>query len=278
MVEKSVYAYYREDSCGYALEDHCHDGFEMIFVEDGVADFLINGKTYSIGKHSLIIIGSLERHVMKISKEKYSRYVLMLSEQFCFSHIRDPLLLSVFMHRPSNFQYTMTIPDEESDDIGRLMAIITTECLKRKDLYEQRAGYIISALLVQIYRNQPWNIHYRGDNKTLSVILEVQKYISEHFSQKITLEDISAKFYLSRFYLSRKFKEITGYGFQEYVSLYRVSESKKLLRDTDMEVGEICVFVGYENINHFIQLFKKVEGVTPGKYRHEAMRAFVSEP
>ena len=73
---------------------------------------------------------------------------------------------------------------------------------------------------------------------------------------------------ISPAYLSRFFKQQTGLGVAAYLNRIRVDEAKKLLRNhPEMTISRICENIGFDNVATFIRVFKKVEGVTPGKFR-----------
>ena len=64
-------------------------------------------------------------------------------------------------------------------------------------------------------------------------------------------------------------KEVTGTGLKEYVTTLRLRESRRLLEQTDTPVGDIAVMMGWQDVSHFIKLFKSVCGMTPLNYRRE---------
>ncbi|MDF2544534.1 MAG: hypothetical protein K0S47_4252, partial [Herbinix sp.] len=100
-----------------------------------------------------------------------------------------------------------------------------------------------------------------------NIIFEIQKYMDENLTEEITLEEISKKFYMNRFYLSHQFKEVTGYSFKEYLILQRLSRAKHLLFHTLLDITDVGIESGFHNVNHFIRIFKKYEKTTPYQYR-----------
>ena len=83
-----------------------------------------------------------------------------------------------------------------------------------------------------------------------------KRQISEHFDETITLDLLADQFYISKYYLSRTFKEITGYGISEYLNIHRIREAKRLLEETDLSVQQIARKLGYESITYFEKVFK----------------------
>ncbi len=94
-----------------------------------------------------------------------------------------------------------------------------------------------------------------------------KQYIQKHFSQPITLEEVSEAIGFSPSYFSTLFKRETGEGFSKYLTRVRIQEARCLLRETRMSVAEVCKRVGYADIKHFTHTFKAETGLTPGEFR-----------
>jgi YesN/AraC family two-component response regulator len=101
-------------------------------------------------------------------------------------------------------------------------------------------------------------------NKALN---EVCGYLSSHYSEHLSLEEVSEKFGFSTCYFSRIFKEYTNTGFKEYVHTCRIKHSKELLTKTDLSINEISAKVGFETAQSFNRVFLKKTGNTPSGYR-----------
>jgi len=104
-----------------------------------------------------------------------------------------------------------------------------------------------------------------GDKQML--FEEVLRVIHERYHEDLTLEQFAAKCNMSTGHFSRNFKEVVGEKYIEYLTKYRLNAAKTLLLETDKKIEDISEAVGYMGRNSFINIFKKYEGVTPGKYR-----------
>ena len=82
-----------------------------------------------------------------------------------------------------------------------------------------------------------------------------------------SLDELAQAFYLNKSYLSRIFKKATGYTVTEYINIYRIQESQKLLEDTDMSIADVAQAVGYENMTYYNRVFKKYVETSPLQYR-----------
>ena len=100
------------------------------------------------------------------------------------------------------------------------------------------------------------------------LVLEVNQYIDSNFiDSNMNINSIAEKFNFTPAYLSQKYKEACGESIIDYLYRVRVEQSKKIMEDTSISINEIATMVGFLDSNAFIRIFKKMEGVTPGKYR-----------
>jgi YesN/AraC family two-component response regulator len=103
---------------------------------------------------------------------------------------------------------------------------------------------------------------------THATISKIVNYINNNFGQELKLDKVAEKYNLNPSYLSKIFKEITGFNFVEYKNNVRAKEARKLLQQTELNVTEIAGKVGYNNITHFGRTFKKITGYSPLNYRN----------
>lgn len=92
-------------------------------------------------------------------------------------------------------------------------------------------------------------------------------HIRTHITDKILIDDLSVKSQMNRSSFFKMFKEQFGVTPVEYITRERVRLAKHLLTDTDLNITEISWQSGFSDVNYFVRLFKKTEGVTPGAYR-----------
>ncbi|WP_214630547.1 helix-turn-helix domain-containing protein [Paenibacillus agaridevorans] len=112
-----------------------------------------------------------------------------------------------------------------------------------------------------------------GDRSDHSDLLasRIRCYIESHYdSNELSLTTIADHVGLNPSYLSTFYKKQMGHNVTEYITSLRMKEAKTLLAETELTVAAIAIKVGFANDIGLIRLFKKTEGITPGKYREIA--------
>lgn len=93
------------------------------------------------------------------------------------------------------------------------------------------------------------------------------EYVQRHYSEPITLERVCREIGFSVSYFSAFFKKETGESFVRYLTRIRMEHAKELLARTNLPVSQICTQVGYNDLKHFNQTFRKETDLSPGQYR-----------
>ncbi len=106
---------------------------------------------------------------------------------------------------------------------------------------------------------------HRGEHVT-KLSLDVANYVRHHLSEPIRVEKMAEEFFLSRPYLSAKFRKETGQTLTDFILNEKTEEAKRLIRYTDRPLPAISSYLGFSSQSHFIRVFRKYAGVTPGEY------------
>ena len=99
------------------------------------------------------------------------------------------------------------------------------------------------------------------------IIDEIDGCIKSHSDEAITLSRLAQKLGYSEFYVSRKFKKISGLQFREYLRYRKLAFALKEIRDTDSGILDIALNYGFSSHEAFTRAFKEAYGITPSKYR-----------
>ena len=98
-------------------------------------------------------------------------------------------------------------------------------------------------------------------------IRKALQYIASNYGTHLTLTDVAEIAELSPSYFSAMFSKIVGMSFRDYLCYIRVEESKRLLQSTNYSIAEIATAVGFPDQSYYCKAFKRLVGISPGKYR-----------
>ncbi|MBW7477626.1 response regulator [Paenibacillus oenotherae] len=111
--------------------------------------------------------------------------------------------------------------------------------------------------------------HYAsGGDRAVEVALQ---YIKTQYNEELSLEKVASVVYLNPVYFSQLFKQKTGKGFKEYVIHLRLEQAKGMLLNPQLKIADIAQRVGYNDIRHFSQVFRKKYDATPSEYRQASL-------
>ena len=170
-----------------------------------------------------------------------------------------------------DISYELSVYEEHSQTKGsssKAIAYVGVICNKKRywgvgiDADIIKAS--IAALVVAVNKIEELQNRLEGKDERL---MEITNYIQENYPS-VSLEDLSEKFYLSKPYLSKYIKEKSGMTFGEILKKVRMKKARAMLKGTSMTVENVAESVGYQNVEHFNRLFKKMYQMTPVQYRN----------
>ena len=133
-------------------------------------------------------------------------------------------------------------------------------------LYQERDLDELCLRLQEVAENFMTAMFYEQDKGNL-YIRKALRYMADHYSEHLTLASAAEYVQLSPSYFSTLFSQIVGISFREQLCRIRVEESKQLLLSTDYSLANIAVAVGFPDQSYFCKAFKRIVGLTPGKFR-----------
>lgn len=147
------------------------------------------------------------------------------------------------------------------------------DALRLSDSYIQKCEHLSSFEqitnlqyhMVMHYTQAVEELRYNRNQSELTK--NVASYIRHHLSDAIKTDDIATALFMSRSYLSTRFKKETGINLTEYIHYIKISEAKHLLAHTDKNLSIISNYLGYSSQSHFTRIFKQTVGMSPIEYR-----------
>lgn len=265
-VEKVIDIIYNETGYSMEMEVHYHNSHEIIFVIEGMVKFRINNNEYTVGENSAIFISNFETHEIKVLKSPYRRYIILIKPEYFYSAVDEPILASILKQRPEHFKHVIKINEDEKEIFDRIKDMYS-EVKTEADFMQSALGSKLNLLFISLYRSHKDCFPLANPNRSIKTVIEIQKYIDNNILENITLKKLASKFFIDMYYLSHQFKKVTGFTFKEYLIMQRISRAKDQLYETDNDITQVALNSGFNNVNHFIRIFKKYEGVTPYQYR-----------
>jgi AraC-like DNA-binding protein len=238
---------------------HHPDHLELMLIAEGTVSLYIDGLWYEAPPQSLVIYNPGIWHEERIDTHSYHHIHYMGLNGFQFPGLPAGWLTDL---QP---QYITPAKEHYASLQHRFLEIAEQKC--RNTSHSQWiANCLTAAFLVELLAMLTPQSS-RNKRKANRDVTPVKQYIHEHYSESITLRELSKIAYLSPFHLSRLFKEQSGLSPMQYVISYRLEVAKYFLLRTNDSVAIIAERVGYASETHFQNLFKKWMGTTPAQFR-----------
>lgn len=237
---------------------HEHDFLEIVFVTSGAGHIKIGETLYNVKKGDLAIYPPNAVH-----REYTNGREPLEMEFFGVTGLKINLLPDNCLF-PEGHEPIVSV----GKDFGRfewLFSALLKETQNSSEPYsEMMADFYVKILLTEILRKTEISETTLVKNAAFS---EIYTYIRDNFTTINTIDDICEKLYVNKYYVSHIFKKYTGCSPMQYVTRCRIALAKSLLEETNLNVNEIAVKYGYEDVINFFRNFKKSENTTPLAYR-----------
>lgn len=269
--------YLKEDFIFFHLKDkkqiefefHYHDFNKIIIFISGKVTYLVEGKAYELKPWDILFVSSNEVHKPVIdSAETYERIVIWINSKFLEKHnIEGNNLMTCFELASSQKCSLLRLSPE-------LLLIIKQTIAQLEDAYKDSdfGNYVLkNALFLQIlvYLNRlalkSENRSRNSDIKYDENIDAILSYINKSLSEELSLDKISEKFFMSKYYLMHKFKKYTGYTIYNYIMQKRIIMANNLIKN-GRPITEACLECGFGDYSSFLKAFKKIFGTSPKIY------------
>lgn len=254
-------------------EMHFHPEFEIYYLFEGSRYYFIEDKTYQVNAGSLVLLDAMQIHrTSACGGESHDRFLIeFASESFAefFFEASGITLKDFFSEHTGIFE----LNEDGRKYIEDIFHAITREFTDKLPHYQSLIMLKIAELLLFVMR---WKVNSRAfsnsselDTAKHKKIDEISRYIMENYHNALSLSDVSRHFFISKSYLCRIFKEVTGFSVQDYINILRVKKAQELLENTEMSVLEIAASLGYGSVTFFDRVFRKYTETTPLKYRKQ---------
>ena len=237
--------------------DHYHNFYEIFYQHSGTCRFLLKDSVYQMEKGDLVFIAPGELHHALYSDNSCEVVWIYFKKEHLLP-FEDSQMRSFMGSVPALYQ----------EDFHQLLNKMLSENSRIDEYSDSFLRCYLAELLLMLMRHSVMN---EKEPELLNAkdadILLATKYIYKNFQKQLTLEEVSAVASLSPTYFSKKFKQITGMGFKEYLNFVRLKHAQAALLTTNNTITDIALEYGFNDSNYFKDLFKKVYGKSPREYR-----------
>ena len=247
-------------------EYHLHPYFELYYVEKGTVRVFMNGTMYDLTQGDLLIIPPEELHYMRYYGASPCRRtnVFFREEDLEEDKIKEALTFDPVFRKIQIYR----IPNEEREELENLLQYMLREEVSRDGYTELLQQVRLKELILLVTRYGESLDSIAEELHTSDAgILAAAGYISEHYAEKISLQEIAVHAGFSPNYLSTRFRDMTGLGVHDYLTFVRMRHAVRQLLTTNRSITDIALDTGFSSSNYFKDAFKKMYQMTPREYR-----------
>ena len=234
---------------------HWHSYCELIYFYNGALESTVNGKKVALHEGTVYMMSPLDLH-----------HTVIKNENVPISFVNISFKESVADNKISSKLNCPYYIENSGDRMKTFFDLI----LSSEDDEEKRC--IINAILWNVVNDRNKLENQNGETIINPNVLACIRYISDNFNSDVTLESAAKHLHLAPAYLSNLFSKSCGCTLKEYITSFRLSHAKSLLKTTDLSITEICFMCGFNNLASFFRCFKRKLNLTPTEYRRSVVK------
>lgn len=243
------------------IEYHYHTFHKIIILLAGKAGYAIEGERYDLSPGDFVLVGRGSIHRPEVAEDAfYERMILYIAPQYLASlGTKDCDLEECFRQAQDSFRYVYR--DEGGSRVRQLFETLARTV--RQGGYGaallERAQFL--ELMVEVNRVCRGGHQVQaasGDSKVVALL----QYLNLHLTEELTIDQLSERFYVSKYHMMRRFRRETGYSIHGYVTEKRLLLAQRLLAQ-GASPSEVGAQVGYQDYSTFSRAYKKQFGRGP---------------
>ncbi|MFT8352458.1 helix-turn-helix domain-containing protein [Clostridium saccharoperbutylacetonicum] len=263
--------FHLKDKKNQEFEFHYHDFNKIIIFLSGDVTYLIEGKAYNLKPWDILLVNNHDVHKPIINPAKtYERIIIWADSNFIDNHSYENCdLLTCFKLANEKSFNLIRLETNFQDNIKFIIESLENSFnsnnfgskLLSNSLFIQLLIYLNRVHLDNAYINDENSLNLKYD-KQIETIL---KYINNNLCEDLSIETLSQKFYLSKYYLMHKFKRETGYTVHNYVNQKRLLLAKDLIRSGE-SITKVYTLCGFNDYSSFLRSFKNMFNKSPSTF------------
>lgn len=239
----------------YTPQTHYHPDYEVYYLTEGRCRYFIHNKTYSLTAGDIVVIPPGLIHKVIYETPSHSRLLINCTEDYV------PKTVLPVIERIAYFSQTPDTARQTASIYAKLR-----EAVIHPDAFAQDT---IRCCAMQLFLLMAKTASQSKPLATNSPFIEqAVAFIRVNYMDRFTLTDVAKYCAVSPEHLSRVFKKETGFGFNEYLNLYRLRKADALLKSGHVQsICQIATLCGFKDSNYFSGAYKKLFGIPPSHVR-----------
>lgn len=249
---------------------HSHDFIELTYILNGKAFNYVGQEVYSVGAGDICLMGELFHNIRPLIDDENAS-----GEDFQILNIIFDESVLADAYSCVKKRYIQVAGEA---DMLMLINRIESEMLIKADNYQHVMQGYLNALIGLVLRKADQRVSEEKKSYKQDYLAVAVRYLEKHFAEQIRLDDIAKEVMIAKAYLQRMFKKQFHLTIKEYLIRYRIQQSCKLLAETDLSIGEVAEKVGFMDLKHYYNMFRRMFDITPGAYRHGQKKYTPAKP
>ena len=265
--EQNVYVNHTSNT-DFEILNQRHKSVEIIFAEEGKADYKIGNDIHTVEKNDILIIGAMDPHFRKIIQVPFNRYGLTMLPTYMrtIPEIND--YLDIY-NTPNmgKCKLLKNLPKEEFEEYIQILLSIRKETRNVLEDSSEMIKTLIQLLTIKLKRQLQFEKRIVLNTDLYQTMLEIKNHIDFNYKQNLSLTKLSELFYFQSNTISKNFKMAFDTNINKYINTVRISNAVRLLEKSSISIENLSFEVGYENVNTFLRQFNEIMQISPLQYR-----------
>jgi len=260
--------FHLRDSRGLTLDHHYHEFDKLVLLLNGRVTYHIEGVRYSLQPMDVLLVSRNLIHLPVVEPgQDYERMVLWLDRGFLSRSSSPGADLAECFRRTASQGMHLFRPRGEEREHWRTLFQRVEDALRDTGFASQLlADTCVLQLMIALNRaalcGQADTDAYRFDPK----MEEVTQYIRAHLGEELSIDRLAGTFYISRFYLMHRFKEVYGCSVHQYIRQKRLQQAAEAIR-RDVPVLKAAEDAGFGDYSGFLRAFRAAYGKSPREWK-----------
>lgn len=255
---------------------HRHEVLEFSLVVEGEGIEKINGVSHSMAPGTVTLIMPYQIHeIRNTGSEPLVLFNCMFGIDLVLTSFsnRNEQLADALMSYRSPEPYSFRLRDSARTKMEGLFRDLLREFIHDAPFRTNMLTAKLTELLIFLIRNAPSSLapSLRSENRLPErqhLPGQILLYLHTHYREKLTLDEVASRFFVSRAHLCALLRETTGKTFTELIHEIRLRHACSLLTATDMKISDVATESGFASSQTFFRVFRQAKKMSPNEYRN----------